>query len=566
MRWPSPQDYREAIQALSVSISDDELRVGELELDSLQLPLVNSGQYAAVFKISGKNRAWAVRCFLHNFVDRQERYKKISQFVLRDDLEYTVDFELIDKGIMVGNDWFPLLKMEYVSGKSLGRYVRENIKDAAKIKALIHQFEDMMKALKRDGIAHGDLQHDNIVVNDEGRLRLIDYDGMFVPDLKGWHSNELGHRNYQHPQRSELDFGPELDNFSAWLIRGALECLVAEPRTHERFLANDEGFLLGREDLISADFSKRLHDLEELGGKCKEFSRQIRTLVRRPCSKLPYLGENLELDKSLRPVALQKLPAKFTKEPEINYITSPVGGVSHRSISNLPIYSLEQLKYSKGDLNCFPSKLIGTAQISPTTSTTKQEIVQRMSENLEAGETIVWSGGLSPMKMSSTQQDFQTGGSPYMVFGTSCFFACFALTIITHFPIFMMLGVVGLIISIGGASGGGNSGGAHQIYALTEKNLKLGINANYRRLSADSEETEADMICVDIPLKQVKVALFHKGSEKLEERVQLQVEVPSKDYSVTEIRSLWLHGFTVKERLALLTRLRSLGVQCSVMS
>lgn len=565
MRWPSPQDYREAIQTLSVSISDDELRAGELQLDSLQLPLVNSGQYAAVFKISGNNRAWAVRCFLHNFPDRQDRYKKISQFVLRDDLEYTVDFELIDKGIMVGSDWFPLLKMEYVSGISLGRYVRENIKDTAKIKALIRQFEEMMKALRRDGIAHGDLQHDNIVVNDEGRLRLIDYDGMFVPDLKGWHSNELGHRNYQHPQRSELDFGPELDNFSAWLIRGALECLVAEPKTHEKFLANDEGFLLCREDFISADFSKRLHDLEELGGKCKEFSRQIRTLVRQPCSKLPYLSENLELDKSLRPVALLKLPAKLAKEPEINYINSPVGGVSHRSASNLPIYSLDQLKYSKGELNSFPSKLIGTTHITVATRTPKQEIIQKMSENLGPGETIVWSGGLSPMKMSSSEQNFQTGGSPYLIFGIIGFCLFFALTIITHFPLFMMLGVTALAISIAGSTGG-NSGGEHQIYALTEKNLKIGINANYRRLSADSEEMEADIVSIDVPLKQVKVALFHKGSEKLEERVQLQVEVPSKDYSVTEIRSLWLHGFTVKERLALLTRLRSLGVQCSVMS
>ena len=173
-------------------------------LDEFQLPVVRSGQYAAVFKLSGSRRSWAVRCFLHNFEDRAERYHAISDFIIRDDLECTVGFELVDKGIKIGSDWFPILKMEYVEGESLGTYVRKNIENPDRLKTLLSSFEEMMLALKSDGIAHGDLQHDNIVITAEARLRLIDYDGMYVPALAGFHSNELGHRNYQHPSRTKL--------------------------------------------------------------------------------------------------------------------------------------------------------------------------------------------------------------------------------------------------------------------------------------------------------------------------------------------------------------------------
>ena len=564
MRWPSPQDYREAIQIQSVSIGDEELRNGELLLDALQLPLVNSGQYAAVFKILGGEKSWAVRCFLHNFPDRQERYKKISQFVLKDDLEYTVDFELLDKGILVGSDWFPLLKMEYVSGLSFGRYVRENIKNGEKLADLLEQFKAMMQALKENGIAHGDLQHDNIVVTDDGSLRLIDYDGMFVPDLKGWHSNELGHRNYQHPQRTELDFGPELDNFSAWLICGALDCLIADPRSHGTFIANEEAFFLTREDFISSDSSNNLHELESLGGRCKEFSKQIRTLVRQSCSALPFLGQKLEIDRSLRAVDTRKLPLYASKKNEIDSVSSS-RAVIRIAPSDLPNYSIEQLKYSMGDLESFPGAVVGQFTVSTTSDrANKQEFIKKITENFHEGETLLWTGGLSPVKLSTGRQNFNSSFLVYTYIWPFLFACCFGLTVFTHVPVFMMFGVVAMLLAITGFSG--DSSGEQQVYVLTEKNLKIGICSNFRLVETPKMAWKADMICVDVPLKQVKLARFHKGSESLEERVELRVEVPSKDYKATKLRSLWLHGFTTKERQALLTRLRSLGVQCFIPS
>jgi hypothetical protein len=66
-------------------------------------------------------------------------------------------------------------------------------------------------------IAHGDLQHGNIIV-EHGHLRLVDHDGLFVPEMAGWTSSEVGHQHYQHPARDAAFFNKHLDNFSAIVI------------------------------------------------------------------------------------------------------------------------------------------------------------------------------------------------------------------------------------------------------------------------------------------------------------------------------------------------------------
>lgn len=42
----------------------------------------------------------------------------------------------------------------------------------------------MCKKLHEKSIAHGDLQHGNILVDSNGNIYLIDYDSMFVPSLE----------------------------------------------------------------------------------------------------------------------------------------------------------------------------------------------------------------------------------------------------------------------------------------------------------------------------------------------------------------------------------------------
>jgi serine/threonine protein kinase len=163
------------------------------------------------------NKDYSLRLFLKNIKDQAERYARISDFVQNDDLPCTVTFDFLTRGIKFRNEWLPALKMEWVEGLSFDDYIVENLRDSNKLGFLASSFMKMMEEMQAAGIAHGDLQHGNIIVcNDE--LRLVDYDGMYVPAMRNFASNELGHPNYQHPNRDQRHFGPYLDNFSAWII------------------------------------------------------------------------------------------------------------------------------------------------------------------------------------------------------------------------------------------------------------------------------------------------------------------------------------------------------------
>ncbi len=92
------------------------------------------------------------------------------------------------------------------------------------LKKLSDQWLNLVIGLQQLKIAHGDLQHENIIVS-KGELRLVDYDGFFVPSLSSKIAIELGHPHYQHPLRRNSDFNLSIDNFSALVIYISLKAL-----------------------------------------------------------------------------------------------------------------------------------------------------------------------------------------------------------------------------------------------------------------------------------------------------------------------------------------------------
>ena len=290
-RWPSPQDYREAIQTPNLCFEDEELRAGEIVVDALQLPKVHCGQFAAVFQLKVSQSQWAVRCFLSNLSDRSMRYQRISEFVHGSEMENMVEFRLIERGIKVNGEWFPILKMQFVQGITFGNYIHQNVANKTAMNKLLEEFENMVRELKRQGVAHGDLQHDNIIVLSNGKLKLVDYDGMYVPALANWSSAELGHRNYQHPARCEKDFGPYLDNFSALLIRASLKILIERPDLYAE-LNNTDDFLLFRQADFNAPRSSRAFGLvESQKGLISELSRSIRYNLSLPIEQIGFIDQ-----------------------------------------------------------------------------------------------------------------------------------------------------------------------------------------------------------------------------------------------------------------------------------
>ncbi|MBX9691320.1 MAG: hypothetical protein K2Z81_02980, partial [Cyanobacteria bacterium] len=317
-RWPSPQDYREAIQNPLHCFNDPDLRFSSVALDALQMPQVQCGNFAAVFKLSLAQQSWAVRCFLHDSDERRDRYRQISQYLQRCNLEEFVGFELIDRGIKFAGEFFPVLKMQFVEGTPLGAYIREKRQDPEELRSILDQFNSLMLRLKEAGIAHGDLQHDNIIVSDK-KLKLVDYDGMYVPTMLQKESKELGHRNYQHPQRSKKHFGAYLDNFSAWLIRSSLECLIEKPSLFERLNKDDESILLDHKDLSSPYTSESFWQLEREGERSKTLSRRLRSLLLLPVEEINSI-DNEPQDFSKLPPLIRSFASSWD---ESSVVVSP---------------------------------------------------------------------------------------------------------------------------------------------------------------------------------------------------------------------------------------------------
>ncbi len=280
--WPSPQDFQEAMQIPQLRLADPELKTGQPELDALGLPRPRSGNFASVYHLMlASTTHVAVRCFLNRVeTDREKRYSEISKFIMNDDLPQTVTFQYQPQGIYTKGDWLPILKMEWVHGETLDEYIDQHLFDRPRMEKLLAEFQQMVIDLNRNGIAHGDLQHGNILVSEQG-LRLVDYDGMYVPGLAGWNSLELGHRNYQHPKRTGAHFGPYLDNFSIAVIQTSLRCILIDPALWDLHKGGDECLLFRREDFEnpadSATFAHlRGHSSQQIRHAVQELEQLIK--------------------------------------------------------------------------------------------------------------------------------------------------------------------------------------------------------------------------------------------------------------------------------------------------
>jgi hypothetical protein len=120
----------------------------------------------------------------------------------------------------------------------------------------------LMGELREAGIAHGDLQHGNIII-EGGRLRLVDLDGMYVPALAGFKASEVGHQHYQHPARDVAHFSADTDNFSALVVYLSLISLAERPELWREH--HDENLLFTRADFKHPEASALFPKIEAIG-------------------------------------------------------------------------------------------------------------------------------------------------------------------------------------------------------------------------------------------------------------------------------------------------------------
>jgi len=223
MNYPLISEYIEAIKAAEENF--EELKNLRPVLDEDGVPVMTSGNFAVVFKMKNEQtgKLHAVKCFLKEQEGRAEAYRMIAEELEYVNSTFLTPIKYLDKELFVDSKnsdetEFPVLLMDWVEGQTLDKYIREHIYDQYELSLLAYQFSRLAMWLLPQPFAHGDLKPDNILVKDDGTLVLVDYDGMYVPAMKGQKARELGSPDFRHPARNLDGFDNHIDDFPLVLI------------------------------------------------------------------------------------------------------------------------------------------------------------------------------------------------------------------------------------------------------------------------------------------------------------------------------------------------------------
>jgi hypothetical protein len=238
MAWPVSVDYSEAIQNPRLTLLPHELKAVDVEYRG-GVPMGRTGSFAVVYRVRLPDGSrWAIRCFTRSAGNPQARYAAITRALERAQLPCFLRTDYIERGILVHGSTYPIVRMEWAEGVPLADYVSSNANDARALLELASSLHAVIANLERLGMSHGDISSDNVLI-DNGRIRLIDYDGMFLSAFAGQPAPEAGTENFRHPRRSASSYGIGMDRFPALVVITSLAALAADQQLLVSFGSTD---------------------------------------------------------------------------------------------------------------------------------------------------------------------------------------------------------------------------------------------------------------------------------------------------------------------------------------
>jgi hypothetical protein len=280
--WPSLDAYQNAVLSPRRCLRDARLHTAQVESRfflSSQRPNLRSGNFGAVNRFKGAQQSYGLKVFYKADSERQQRYQLIDQHLAgHPSSAHLVSFRYDEEGIQVHRRWYPTLVMDWALGKTLDLYLQDCRGEICN-GLLCRSFAHMIRELQARRMAHGDLQHGNILVQAGGRLKLVDYDGMFVPGMirLGLKAAESGLPAYQHPWRARRSdyFDVRLDDFAALVLLVTLASMT--PERWKRHHADDNYLLFSKQAL---HFPRRSMLFEELVAAPETPIRRLANLLK----------------------------------------------------------------------------------------------------------------------------------------------------------------------------------------------------------------------------------------------------------------------------------------------
>lgn len=267
MQYPLISEYLAAI----LEAKDNLDRLSHLVpvLDKYGEPYRSSGAFAVVFKMKDEQtgKCYALKCFTEEQEGRAEAYRKIAEELEFVDSPYITSVKYIEKELFVDSNCedeeFPVLLMDWIEGETMETYIADNYTDNYAMSMLCYRFCKMAAWLRSQSFAHGDIKPDNIMVRPDGTLTLVDYDGMFVPAMKGQKSPTIGTKDFSHPLRTVDDFDETIDDFALASIALSLKAISLNPSLLNTYGASDR-FLFSAADYLDLSKSKTMTALQGL--------------------------------------------------------------------------------------------------------------------------------------------------------------------------------------------------------------------------------------------------------------------------------------------------------------
>ena len=333
MQYPLISEYVKAIQDAGDNL--EELAHLTPVLDDHGEPYRSSGAFAVVFKMQDKStgKYYALKCFTEEQEGRADAYRQIADELDLLDSPYITSVKYMEKELFVASqceeDEFPVLLMDWVDGETMEAYIAANYRNQSAMSMLSYRFGKMAAWLRTQSFSHGDIKPDNIIVRPDGSLTLVDYDGMFVPSMKGSQSPTIGTRDFSHPLRTVDDFDETIDDFSLASIALSLKAISMNSKLLDAYGASDR-LLFSENDYRNPASSKVISALQELmcdKDFCTLYSLFMLALARKElsaCSFRLFIGEKpnitsvMDEDLSTTPTE-EELKEAFVDEWGVKY-------------------------------------------------------------------------------------------------------------------------------------------------------------------------------------------------------------------------------------------------------
>ena len=269
MNYPLISDYVSSI----LSAEDNFKKLTHLRpiLDEEGQPIMSSGNFAVVFKMKDEQtgKLYAVKCFLKEQEGRAESYKLIEEELEFVSSNYLTPIRYMEDELFVDSNntkdtEFPILLMDWIEGITLDKYIRTHLGYAYGLAMLTYRFSKLASWLLAQPFAHGDLKCDNIIVKKEdGSLVLVDYDGMYVPAMKGQKAREMGSPDFRHPKRTENNFDEHIDDFAITNILLSLKAISLNQKLLKLYGASDR-LLFSQKDYLDLSNSYVINAIRPL--------------------------------------------------------------------------------------------------------------------------------------------------------------------------------------------------------------------------------------------------------------------------------------------------------------